>query len=382
MRSPQWSPSWLPRRLRTGDVDRAVALGLLLWALFDVPWWWRPVGHSRPMPTVLGFLVLALAQSVPLLWRRSRPVIVLTLVAACLAIKHAAGLNVWSAGGAALTTAYGLGAYGSQACRTAARWSAAAALVAVVVMLQAARGDHRPAIACALLATALGMGEAAASHRDVAAANARHEQNLERAGIAREIHDLLAHQLSAIAVQSGAARLASQHDPEAARQAVTVIEQQARYGMAELNQLVRRLRTSRPEDRLPASEHRLGDIPQLVEQARRSGLRAELTTAGKPRELPDDVELAGYRIAQEGLTNAIRYAAGSKARVHICYTEEGVVVEVTDDGAATPTLVTHEGGGLGLAGLAERVNLLGGRLETSQRSEGGFVLRACLPGAR
>lgn len=382
MWSPQWSPSWSPGRPRPGDVDRVVALGLLVWALFDVPWWWRPAGHSRPTPTVLGFLVLAVVQSVPLLWRRSRPLTVLTLVAACLAIKYAAGMNVWSAGGATLAAAYGLGAYGSRACRTAARWSAAAALVAVVVMLQAARGDHRPAVACALLAAALGMGEAAASHRDVAAANARHVQSLERAGIAREIHDLLAHQLSAIAVQSGAARLASASDPGAARQAVTVIEQQARQGMAELNQLVRTLRTSRPEDRLPPSEHRLGDVPHLVEQARRSGLRAEFTTTGEPRVLPDEVELAGYRVAQEGLTNAIRYAAGSVTGVHIGYTEEGVVVEVSDDGLATSAPVPHDGGGLGLAGLAERVSLLGGRLEATRRPEGGFVLRAWLPGAR
>ena len=377
-----WSASWLPHRPRAGDIDRAVALGLLLWALFDVPWWWRPAGHSRPLPTVLGLLVLAVAQSVPLTWRRSRPLIVLTLAAACLVIKYAAGMNVWSAGGATLAAAYSLGAYGSRRCRTAARWSAAAALVAVVVMLQAARDDHRPAIACALLAAALGMGEAAASHRDVAAANARHEQSLERAGIAREIHDLLAHQLSAIAVQSGAARLASEHDPVAARHAVAAIEQQARQGMAELNQLVRALRSSRPEERLPESEHRLGDIPHLVERARRSGLRAEFATTGEPRALPDDVELAGYRTAQEGLTNAIRYAAGSKATVHVGYTEEGVVVEVRDDGPATPAPVTHEGGGLGLAGLTERVSLLGGRIETYRRPEGGFLLRACLPGAR
>jgi signal transduction histidine kinase len=360
-----------------------VAFGLLLWALFDVPWWWRPAGHSRPMPTVLGFLVLAVVQSVPMVWRRSRPLLALTAAAACLAIKYCAGMNVWSAGGAALTAAYSLGAYGGRACRAAARWSAAAALVAVVVLLQAARGDHRPAIACALLAASLGMGEAAASHRDVAAANARQVQSLERAEIAREIHDLLAHQLSAIAVQSGAARLASDRDPEAARRAVTVIEQQARQGMAELNQLVRALRSSGPEDRLPDSWHRLGDIPHLVEQARRSGLRVEFSTSGEPRSLPETVELAGYRTVQEGLTNAIRYAAGSKTSVLVRYTEEGVVVQVTDDGPATPTLlIRHEGGGLGLAGLTERVGLLGGRLEASPRPEGGFVLRACLPGAR
>ena len=350
-----------------------------MWALFDVPWWWRPAGHSRPSPTILALVALAGAQSVPLLWRRGRPQTGLAMAAICLTIKYAAGLNVWSAGGAVLAAAYSLGAYGGPASRVIARWSGVAALVTAVIMVQAVWGDHRPAVACALLAAALGMGEAAASHRDVAVATARHAQGLERAALAREIHDVLAHQLSAIAVQSGAARLASGHDPAAAARAVAVIEQQARQGMAELNDLVRALRHGLP-DGLPAAGHRLVDIPHLVQRARLSGLATEFTTQGEPRVLPDEVELAGYRVAQEGLTNAIRYAAGSKAEVRVCYTEEGVVVEVADDGSGAQA-VACEGGGLGLAGLRERVNLLGGRLEATPDPD-GFVLRTFLPGAR
>lgn len=377
-----WSSSWSHRRLPAEVVDRLIALSLLVWALFDVPWWWRPPGHDRSTPVILALVAAAAAQSVPFLWRRSRPVAVLGPAAVCLATKAVAGLNVWSAGGAVLAAAYGLGAYGGAVPRTVARWSAAFALATAVVLLSAVWGDHGPALVCALAATALGMGEAAASHRDVAAADARHARDLERAAIAREIHDLVAHQLSAIAVQSGAARLASVRDPAAAQRAVVLIEREARRGMAELNHLVATLRRGQPVGTAPASGWRLADIPQLVERARRSGLRAEFVVDGEPHPLPDDTELAGYRVAQEGLTNAIRYAAGARARVCVAYREDGVMVEVADDGPGAATSTAHEaGGGLGLAGLTERISLLGGRLDAAPLSGGGFRLRAFLPGA-
>jgi signal transduction histidine kinase len=181
-----------------------LAAVLLVWALFDVPWWWRPPGHGGSVPVILGVIALAAAQSVPTLWRRQQSATVLALAVASLAVKHAAGLNIWSAGAAVLVAAYGLGAYGSNTFRRVGRALAAGALLAVFITLQADNGSHGPAIACALLATALGMGEVTHAHRDTAAVAARHEQDLERASLARELHDVVAHQLSAIAVQAAA----------------------------------------------------------------------------------------------------------------------------------------------------------------------------------
>ena len=373
--------AWSQRRLRGETVDRLVAAVLLVWALFDVPWWWRPPGHGGSALVILGVIALAAAQSMPFLRRRQRPAAVLALTGAALAVKYAAGLNIWSAGAAVLAAAYGLGAYGSSAVRRAGRALAACALLAVLITLPADRGSHDPAIACALLAIALGMGEVTSAHRDTAAAAARHAQDMERARLARELHDVVAHQLSAIAVQAGAARLAAAGDPQAAAAAVAAIERQARGGLTELNQLVRELRPTADTGPDTSPQPRLGDIPGLIKRAGEAGMRAELRVDGEPRPLPPAVELAGYRVVQEGLTNAIRYAAGAAATVRLAYRDDGIMVEVTDDGPGAATAASAiRGGGAGLAGLRERARLLGGQLEAGSAAERGFAVRAFLPG--
>jgi signal transduction histidine kinase len=380
--------AWSQRQLRAETVDRLLAAVLLVWALFDVPWWWRPPSHGGSAPVILGVIALAAAQSVPFLWRRQQPAAVLAMAGAALAVKYAAGLNIWSAGAAVLAAAYGLGAYGSNTVRRAGRALAAGALLAVFITLPADHGSHGPAIACALLAVALGMGEITSTRRDTAAAAARHAQDMERARLARELHDVVAHQLSAIAVQAGAARLAAAGDPQAAAAAIAAIELQARDGLTELNQLVRELRPSGETGPEMSPQPRLDDIPGLITRAGQSGLRAELRTDGRPRPLRAAVELAGYRVVQESLTNAIRYAAGAAATVHLAYRNDGIMVEVTDNGPgeladgahdATAAAGVIRGGGAGLAGLTERVRLLGGQLEAGSAPERGFVVRAFLP---
>ncbi len=307
--------AWSQRRLRAETVDRLVAVVLLAWALFDVPWWWRPPGHGGSALVILGVIALAAAQSVPFLRRRQQPAAVLALTGAALAVKYAAGLNIWSAGAAVLAAAYGLGAYGS------------------------------------------------------------------RARLARELHDVVAHELSAIAVQAGAARLAAAGEPQAAVAAIAAIERQARDGLTELNQLVRELRPAGDTGPDTSPQPRLGDIPGLIKRAAEAGMRAELRVDGEPRPLPPAVELAGYRVVQESLTNAIRYAAGAGATVRLAYRDDGIMVEVTDDGpGAAAAAVAIRGGGTGLAGLRERARLLGGQLEAGSAAERGFAVRAFLPG--
>ena len=373
--------AWSQRRLRAETVDRLMAVVLLAWALFDVPWWWRPPGHGGSALVILGVIALAAAQSVPFLRRRQQPAAVLALTGAALAVKYAAGLNIWSAGAAVLAAAYGLGAYGSSTVRRAGRALAACALLAVIITLPADHGSHDPAIACALLAIALGLGEVTSAHRDTAAVAARHAQDMERARLARELHDVVAHQLSAIAVQAGAARLAAAGDPQAAVAAIAAIEGQARDGLTELNLLVRELRPASDTGPDTPPQPRLGDIPGLIKRAAEAGMRAELRVDGEPRPLPPAVELAGYRVVQEGLTNAIRYAAGAAATVRLAYRDDGIMVEVTDDGpGAAAAAAAIRGGGAGLAGLRERARLLGGQLEAGTAAERGFAVRAFLPG--
>ncbi len=391
--------AWARPRLRPELSDRLVAAGLALWALFDVPWWWRPPGHGGSFLAEAGTVGLAAAQSVPFLWRRRWPPVVLAVTAAAFAAKLAAGLNLWSAGAAMLTAAYGLGGYGSVTVRKFARVGVGAAVVAALVGLQLYHGNHAIPIGCALLGTALALGEVTAAHADLVANLARQAQEQERASMARDIHDVVAHQLSAIAVQAGAARFAAAEDPQAAVRAVAAIERGARAGLAELNTLVRRLRQAGGPDQdgdqtLAASRQpTLRDVPGLIERARESGLRAELLIDGRARTLAGPVELAGYRVVQEGLTNAIRHAAGGRATVSLRYGGDGIVIEIADDGAAqaTPDTLpvrsamaahgapgTARGGGAGLAGLSERASLLGGTLEAGP-GRPGFVVRAFLP---
>ena len=382
----------LVRRLTPETADRLIAAGLAIWALFDVPWWWRPPGHGGPNLAIAGLVALAALQSVPFLWRRHQPAVVLAVTAAALAMKFAAHLNLWSASAAVLTAAYGLGAYGSRTVRLASRLLVAVAVVGAIVTLQAIEDNHTTAIACALFATALAVGEITAAHRDLVTSLARQAYDEELASLAREVHDVVAHQLSAIAVQAGAARFAGAGDPQAAGTAIATIEQGAREGLNELNALVRRMRQtgdagppdpgqqdldSRDVDQ-PCSQPRLHDVPVLVERAIQAGLRAELTVDGEARPLADAIELAGYRVVQEGLTNAIRYAAGTKATVRLRYSGTGILIEVADDGPDAGLPDAGLGGGAGLAGLRERARLLGGQFEAEQ-SRQGFVVRAFLP---
>ncbi len=212
---------------------------------------------------------------------------------------------------------------------------------------------------------------------------------MDRARLARELHDVVAHQLSAIAVQAGTVRLAAGGDPQAAAVGIAAIERQARSGLTELNQLVRELQPARDTGRDMPPQPRLADIPDLIERAGDSGLRAGLRVEGEPRPLPAAVELAGYRVVQGSLTNAIRYAAGAAAIMHLAYRDDGIMVEVTDDGPGAladgePGVAAGAagipGGGAGLAGLRERARLLGGQLEAGSAAERGFMVRAFLPG--
>jgi signal transduction histidine kinase len=380
----------LARHLTPMAADRLITAGLALWALFDVPWWWRPPGHGGSNLTIAGMVALAAAQSVPFLWRRQLPPVVLAVTAAALAVKFALHLNLWSATAAVLTAAYGLGAYGTRTLRVAVRVLVALAVLAAIVTLQVIEGNHTTAIGCALFATALAVGEITAAHRDLVTSLARQAYDEERASLAREVHDVVAHQLSAIAVQAGAARLAAADDPQAAVAAISRIELGARHGLDELNALVRRMRltetgSAAEPDRASRGPHApqpgLHDVPSLVERARQAGLRADLTIDGEARPLTDAIELAGYRVVQEGLTNAIRHAAGAAATVRLRYSDTGVLIEVADEGpGGAPAGNAHaaNGGGAGLAGLSERARLLGGEFEAVRR-EHGFLVRAFLP---
>jgi signal transduction histidine kinase len=200
----------------------------------------------------------------------------------------------------------------------------------------------------------------------------------ERARIARDLHDVVAHHMSVIALQSEAAPYKIQDLPPAGRQTFAVIRDAAREALAETRRVVGLLRQDDEgaPDRLPRPG--LDRLDELVEGARHTGLDVESRVIGVPRPLSAGTDLSAYRIVQEALSNAARYAPGSSVRVRIRYGEEQLFVSVIDDGAAGP-VVPEPGGGHGLIGMRERVTMLGGTLSAGPGENAGFVVAAELP---
>jgi signal transduction histidine kinase len=196
----------------------------------------------------------------------------------------------------------------------------------------------------------------------------------ERARIARELHDVIAHHVSMIVLQAGAERRALELSGSGS-DVLETIEHTGRSALTETRRLLGMLRSGGDEPLAP--QPRLGDVPLLIDQVRDAGLPVELDVAGEARELPAGIELSAYRIVQEGLTNALRHAGDARARVSIRYGDQALEIEVADNGAGGGD--AGRSGGHGLAGMRERVALYGGRFTTGSAPGGGFVVRVTLP---
>ena len=214
--------------------------------------------------------------------------------------------------------------------------------------------------------------EVAERERDVAAREAVVE---ERARIARELHDVIAHHVSMMVVQAGAERRVLGDANASTREVLETVEHTGRSALTEMRRLLGMLRDDVNEPLAP--QPGLGDVPTLVEQLREAGLPIELRIHGDARELPLGIELSAYRIVQEALTNALKHAGGAQATVRIRYGTESLELEIADDGAGRAALAT--GGGHGLVGMRERVALYGGRFDASHNPAGGFAVRVVLP---
>jgi signal transduction histidine kinase len=208
--------------------------------------------------------------------------------------------------------------------------------------------------------------------RDVAAREAVVE---ERARIARELHDAVAHNVSMIVVQAGAERRMLGDANASTREVLRTVEQIGRSALTEMRRLLGMLRSDTDETLMP--QPGLDDVPRLVTQVREAGLPVELRIDGERRELPVGIELSAYRIVQEALTNALKHGGDARATVHVHYGADSLELEIADDGTAAPPRVSS--GGHGLVGMGERVALYGGRLDAGRRQSGGFAVRVVLP---
>jgi signal transduction histidine kinase len=202
----------------------------------------------------------------------------------------------------------------------------------------------------------------------------------ERLRIARELHDVVAHSLSVIGIQAGAARLVLDADPHPTRvrEAVAAIEATANHAMAEMRRALGILRATDGSGAALAPLPGLGQLPALLDQLRSAGLPVDLTVTGTPRPLATSIDLSLYRIVQEALTNALKHARATRAEVVVGYGAQAVTVEVTDDGRG-PSPSVARSHGAGTIGMRERVALFGGELQVGPRAQGGYAVRVCLP---
>jgi signal transduction histidine kinase len=371
--------------------DVALAVGLGMIALVDLArssdaasW-----GGRGPLQ-----VALALACTLPLAWRARKPVETVVVVTAAdgllvtVAAPHQAPFEVFIG---SVLAAYSIGAH------TAGRrrWLALGVMFAVGLpfMITAdhrgmAAGNTLAPVAWILGAWAVGaiirgrrmrtaeleqLAEELQRQRDLQAQAA---VAVERGRIARELHDIVAHNVSMMVVQAGAAERVLEDDQPDVRQALAAIGNTGRETVDEMRRLLGVLRRSHDSPAL-SPVPRLADLDQLVRNVKDAGLSVDLHVEGAPAPLPPGIDLSAYRIVQEALTNVIKHAGPARAEITVRYTSDCVEVEVQDDGRAKDP--DGLGTGNGLIGMRERVAMFGGELRAGVSQDGGFTVLARLP---
>jgi signal transduction histidine kinase len=202
----------------------------------------------------------------------------------------------------------------------------------------------------------------------------------ERSRIARELHDVIAHNVSVMVVQASAGEEVFDTNPARARESLAAVASTGRAALTELRRLLGVIRSEEEGENAPAYAPQPGleYLDELVRQVRETGLTVELSVLGEPRALPEGVGLCAYRIVQEALTNTLKHACASRAEVSLRYVSDALELQVLDDGRGAPP-VNGEGAGHGLIGMRERVALFGGELSARPRSDRGYEVRARIP---
>jgi signal transduction histidine kinase len=390
--------TWLSRGSPLGPVWFDVLLAGVLAVYAQVDVWTELTAERVPGPKLVASVGLLLATA-PLAWRQGRPLAVLCIVMAAFAVEATLAGEAPVGGEVLFPTLLALYSVAAYADRRRALIGLGVAWVATLV-----QGAHDPEILSVgdfvlvdlFFFWFLGGGSwlagryvrsrrQDASAFEVRAAQLEREREerareaviQERARIARELHDVIAHGVSVMGVQAAAAELMLDVDPERAREPLRSVQDAAREAIAELRRLLGVLRELDEEpSRLP--QPRLAELGALLDQVRAAGLDVELTREGPRSPLPAGIELSAYRIVQEALTNALKHAGPGHARVWVRRRPHLLEIEVVDDGDAGPQSAAGVNGH-GLVGMRERVALYGGTLEAGPGAAGGYSVRARLP---
>jgi signal transduction histidine kinase len=358
--------------------------------------------HAHQHPFWLA-LTLVVVQGVPLAWRRSWPVPVLIVIAGVRVAYDQIGF-----GFAPFPLGPAIAFYTViDQCGPLLRWLSVAGAAIGITISEAAAGHNLPYDAifqATVFLTVWAAGvlsrttranlQAAQSRADRAEAELDRQAALaaerERTRIARELHDVVAHHVSLIAVQAEAAQSLLPGQPDRARTSVEIIGDVARQALTELRRLLGVLRG--PSERAETSPSAsLGDLSEVLDQVRGAGLSVNLEVVGTPGPLSPGVDLTAYRIVQEALTNSVRHSRATQASVRLSYEPGYVTVSITDSGQRPDGRPAADGGvtgrpgslltgsGLGLAGIAERVASCGGHLTVGPTPGSGFNVTARLP---
>ncbi|TMC97466.1 MAG: sensor histidine kinase [Chloroflexi bacterium] len=373
MRGRPWS--WITGRPRLADgvvVGLTLAIGLA--GLIG--------NYYRSGSFAAGAVLVTFGEALPLWWRRRYPVPVLVVIAAVEIVKWASGLSNEPSGAALVFAVYAVSVYDKTVARLIVAGAAIALIVLAVTLLIA--GDLPisrnliPAGALSLVGWVIGdyMRSRRQFFMDMVA---RHNQERDQAAdeerlrIARELHDVVAHNVSVMAIQAGAARVSG----NSSKEALQSIESTARDTLAELNRLLGVLR--KQSDAPLAPQPGLDQVDALLKSANDAGLETTLKITGEKRPLPAALDLTAYRIVQEAITNALKHAHASRLEVRVAYREGALELTIRDNGEGQSEAAVKASTGHGLIGMRERVELFGGELEAGSSNVGGFTVRSRLP---
>lgn len=391
-------------RVNPRVLDWAVALVLAAFGLVSLVA--EPLGQGGREPTLLS-VTLVLLMSLPLIERRQHPDAVLSLIG-CSTIVYAATGPFSLSGIGVLYAFYSMAVYAAPSdSQRGLFWTMLGITATFVAVLVNTPGLPLLVWASELLTAWLTFGVAwllgdlvrrrseAVAELQLRARELQEEREenerlaieAERARIARELHDAVAHNVSVMVVQAGAVRrtleVGTGEDGDAiaavatAHDGLSAIEATGRQTLVDMRRMVGRLR---PGDGEYEPAPSLGSLATLLERVRASGLSVDLRVEGDPRSLPQSVDLSAYRLVQEALTNTLRHAHAASAQVRLRYCDDALDVEVTDDGrGAAAALLEPPHHGYGLVGMRERVAMIGGELVAGPRPGGGFEVRARLP---
>jgi len=379
------------RQLDQRGLDRLLAAGLTALMVVSV------VGGTEREGPIVANLLLALPITLALLVRRERPVELVAIAAAGSLLLTAFLTPSFYFPGTTITLIIGCYSVGmhTEGRRSVVGVAIAAVTIAIICIAVTPEDIAFPVIVFAIAPWIIGRvlrghtrltRELADKETRLRHLRERERQSAivaERSRVARELHDVLAHNLSVMVIQASGARRMLATDRERAIAAAALIERTGREALVELRHVFGPVRHGEGEA-LEGSPG-LAQLEGLVERAREAGLPLSLRVAGDPIELAPGADMAAYRLIQEALTNTLKHAGTPTTEVRLSYRPDGVGIEVVDDGdSPAPDPEAVESGGNGLIGMRERVNLYGGEMDAGPRPEGGYAVTARLPleGAR